>query len=111
MLNIKGALVRNTANPAIGPGRVLGSDNRGRLIIRLLWQEDSYAIDTAKASIERYVLFGFVPVRFQIGTSGGFFEGYALRRLNSDPTSVWNYEVAVKSGDEWIKTSVEESEL
>src|SRR5688572_28188272 len=111
MINIKGVLVRNLANPTLGPGRIKGSDNLGRLTIELLWHGTSYAIDPSNISIERYVLFGLAPVRFMAHNSVGFCEGYVVKSLTPDSKGLWNYAVKVKNGDQWTTTSIPESDL
>lgn len=111
MPSVTGILVRNKQNSALGPGRVIKSDGQGRVTIRFLWHDTSYTVDPRTAPLERYILFGFAPVRLQADRTGQMLDGYVTRRLSGDDDSECVYEVMIPDGEGWSTATVKESAL
>jgi ATP-dependent helicase HepA len=108
---VTGILVRNKQNPALGPGRIVKSDGQGRITIRFLWHDTSYTVDPRSAPLERYILFGFAPVRLRAEGAEELLNGYVIRKLSSGDNSEWTYEVAIPDGEDWLTATVKESDL
>lgn len=108
---VTGILVRNMQNPSLGPGRVVNADGQGRVTIRFLWHNTSYTVDPRNAPLERYVLFGFTPVRLRAEGTEELLNGYVTRKLSGNDNTEWTYEVAISDGDDWYTTAVKEAAL
>jgi len=106
-----GILIRNKLDPTLGPGRIVKIESQGRVSIRFLWRDVSYTIDPQNANLERYILFGFTPVRLTEDGQDNCVNGFVTRKLGGDNHDEWTYEVVIPDGDGWSISAVKESAI
>src|SRR5258708_4033554 len=88
-----GGLIRIAANPDLGPGRIVGFNDAGRLEIQLLWKPNKIAVDGS--GVERYILFAGTPVIVRGEEKSGQEPrgGIVIGFENKQNDGLWNYQI------------------
>lgn len=111
MLPVIGSLIRAQENPELGPGRVLAHREGGLLEVGLLWKGTCWTINPRHATIERYVLFGYVPVAVvQVGSDVPRY-GIVLGVVGDSDDGLWTYGVAYPTENDWETSSASEAHI
>jgi ATP-dependent helicase HepA len=114
MIASAGVLVRSMTNHDLGPGRVKSVDAGGRILVHFPWKGIRVHLDAGDARLERYELFGDVPIRCRLDGEGSAQDAVVLGRVaNEDDGALWDYRVAVLGGDggELAEAVVPETDL
>ena len=106
----KGSLVRNVHNPELGPGRVTGRDAHGDLVVTFLWRGLEARLHPDNTQLERYDLFGGVPVRCHLDGEQGERDAVVLG-TESERSTLRSYRVAIVRDEHWDEAVVAEAEL
>jgi len=106
-----GSLIRTQENPELGPGRVVARGAGGMLEVDLLWEGIRRAFNARHATVERYMLYGPVPVAVH-GDDGEQPLGGVILGIEDKPEDgVWTYRVAVAVDGDWEPVVVSEARL
>ena len=108
----RGILVRNLANPQLGPGRVRSLSEGGILVVRFAWKDTDGHFDPNRSSLERYELYGHTPVQCKPEGFATPVRGIVLERSNDDgEAGIYHYRVKVRAGDDILEVNIPETQL
>ncbi len=105
-----GSLIRTRDNPELGPGRVVAY-SAGNIEVSLLWEGTRRIFNTRNLTIERYMLFGNVPVAIHINGSSESFHGVIIGTEEAPEEGLWVYRVATVVDDNWEAVTASEADL